>query len=74
MTFPDKLALIIEYRYFVKITLMSIALGLMPQIYNGLFSGRGFFGPLEEMVGVKMMVLLEAARHATPQQSKRHRL
>lgn len=33
-----------------------------------------FFGPLKEMVGVKMMVLLEAVRHATPQQSKRHRL
>jgi hypothetical protein len=37
-------------------------------------SGRVFFGPLKEMVGAKMMVLLEAARHATPQQSKRHRL
>jgi hypothetical protein len=28
---------------------------------------------VKHMVGVKMMVLLEAVRHAAPPQSKRHR-
>jgi hypothetical protein len=36
--------------------------------------GAGFLGPMNFQVGVKMMVLLEAVRHATPQQSKRHHL
>jgi len=33
-----------------------------------------FCDPLDTLVGVKVPVPLEAARHATPQQSKRHRL
>jgi hypothetical protein len=41
---------------------------------TGASAAEAFFGPMKEMVGVKMMVLLEAVRHATPQQSKRHRL
>ncbi|MFZ3044912.1 MAG: hypothetical protein WA151_03275 [Desulfatirhabdiaceae bacterium] len=42
--------------------------------YNSLITGPAFLGTVNFQVGVKMLDLLEAERHATPQQFKRHHL
>ncbi len=63
--FPDRFGFILED--------VSGCLGRGPQQVLAQ-PADAFFRLLKEMVGVKMMVLLEAVRHATPQQSKRYRL